>query len=117
MVVFIKILLRRSFFSESEQRSGYASIEPMKEWHVYILRCKDGSLYTGITTDIERRLEQHNAGKGASYTRSRRPVTLAWHEKMASESAARKREAEIKKWTREEKMNFLIKKHGQARDT
>lgn len=66
-------------------------------WFVYILRCRDGSLYTGITTDLARRLAEHNAGRaGARYTRSRRPVTLAYAEPAVSRSAAARREFELK---------------------
>ncbi len=79
----------------------------MKRWHVYILRCADGSLYTGISTDVAERVEKHNAGKGAAYTRSRRPVTLVWSRPSKNESAARKREANIKSWSKREKEVFL----------
>lgn len=51
-------------------------------WWVYLLRCGDGTLYTGITDDLDRRLAAHNAGRGAKYTRSRRPVTLVWREEQ-----------------------------------
>ena len=78
-----------------------------KPWVVYILRCADGSLYTGITTDLEARLLKHNAGKGGAYTRSHTPVALVWHEEAASESAARKREAEIKTWSKTKKERFI----------
>ena len=66
-------------------------------WKLYILRCNDGSLYTGITTDVEKRLAVHNSGKGAKYTRSRKPVELVYAEKCGNHSAALKRELEIKK--------------------
>lgn len=79
----------------------------MSSWSVYILRCRDKSLYTGISTNVEKRLETHNQGKGAAYTRSRLPVLLLWQETNLSESAARKREAEIKHWTKREKEDFL----------
>lgn len=79
----------------------------MSIWSVYLLRCVDGSLYTGISTNVEERLKSHNAGKGAAYTRSHRPVSLVWSETMESESAARKREIEIKRWTKAEKEQFL----------
>jgi putative endonuclease len=79
----------------------------MSRWSVYILRCRDGSLYTGISTDIEARLKTHNAGKGAAYTRSRKPVTLVWSEAAKTESKARKREAEIKGWSKSEKEEFI----------
>lgn len=61
-------------------------------WWVYLLRCGDGTLYTGITDDLDRRLAAHNAGRGAKYTRSRRPVTLVWREEQPDKSAALRRE-------------------------
>lgn len=79
----------------------------MSSWSVYILRCRDKSLYTGISTNIEKRIETHNQGKGAAYTRSRLPVLLLWQETNLSESAARKREAEIKRWTKTQKEEFI----------
>jgi putative endonuclease len=79
----------------------------MAAWSVYIVRCSNDSLYVGISTDVEERVKRHNAGKGAAYTRSFRPVVLVWTEAAESESAAKKREAEIKKWTREEKLRLL----------
>ena len=78
-------------------------------WKLYILRCGDGSLYTGITTDVAKRLEVHRSGKGAKYTRSRGPLELVYEEECGDHSAALKRELEIKKLSREEKMK-LIKK-------
>mgnify|MGYP001589659135 FL=1 len=79
----------------------------MPPWSLYILRCADGTLYTGITTDVEKRVKAHNAGKGAKYTRGRGPVTLVFVEEEESESAARVREAEIKRMTREEKERLV----------
>lgn len=76
-------------------------------WMVYMLRCADGSLYTGITTDIQRRLAEHNgdeAAPGARYTRARRPVTLAYVEAADSRSAAARREAAIKRLDRTHKL-------------
>jgi len=81
----------------------------MARWHVYILRCRDGSLYTGITTDLDARLRAHNAGKGAKYTRSRLPVALAWSAAAKSESVARVREARIKALSRTEKLAYMQK--------
>ncbi|MDH3360605.1 MAG: GIY-YIG nuclease family protein, partial [Desulfobulbaceae bacterium] len=67
-------------------------------WRVYIVACADGTLYTGITKDLSRRLDEHNQGLvGAKYTRSRRPVRLVYYEKVADRSAAAKREYAIKK--------------------
>ena len=72
-------------------------------WFVYLLRCADASLYTGITNDVSRRCEQHNAGTASRYTRSRRPIRLVHQERHASRSEALKREAVIKALSREEK--------------
>lgn len=66
-------------------------------WHVYIVRCVDDSLYTGIAKDLDARLTQHNTGGGAKYTRSRLPVELVYTENASDRGAAQKREAEIKK--------------------
>lgn len=75
---------------------------------VYILRCADGSLYTGITTDLARRLDEHNQStKGARYTRSRRPVTLVWHERHVSRAAASRRERAIKNLERPQKEKLM----------
>jgi putative endonuclease len=80
-----------------------------KPWHVYILRCSDGSLYTGITNDLEKRLIAHNSGKGAKYTRSRKPVVLVWKKQMKTSTDARKLEIEIKSWPRAKKLNQIDK--------
>lgn len=72
-------------------------------WFVYLLRCADDSLYTGITNDVERRCQQHNAGTASRYTRSRLPVELVYRESQASRSLALKRELAIKRLTRQKK--------------
>ncbi len=71
-------------------------------WYIYILECADGTYYTGITTDRDRRLEEHNTSdiRGARYTRTRRPVKLVYYEEVASRSEALKREYEIKNLTK-----------------
>lgn len=77
-------------------------------WHIYILRCADGTLYTGVTTDLARRISEHNeSSKGAKYTRVRRPVSLIYSETFENRSAACVREAAIKKLSRDEKLNLL----------
>ena len=78
-------------------------------WKLYMLRCVDGSLYTGITTDVDKRITAHNAGKGAKYTRSRRPVELVYSENCEDHSVALKRELEIKALTREQKLKLIQK--------
>lgn len=77
-------------------------------WYLYILRCKDGSLYTGITTDVSRRLEEHRRGKGAKYTRGRGPLELVYRQACGSHSQALKRELEVKALKRERKEQLLI---------
>lgn len=74
---------------------------------VYILRCADGTLYTGITNDLPRRLKTHNAGRGAKYTRSRLPVEPVYSEEAPDKSAALRRELEIKAMTREDKLKLI----------
>lgn len=76
-------------------------------WHVYLLQCADASLYAGTTTDLVRRLLEHNAGKGSAYTRGRRPVRLVYEERHPSRSAAQRREAELKRWPRERKQALM----------
>ena len=83
-------------------------------YYVYMLRCGDGSLYTGSTNDVERRLRVHQSGKGARYTRSRLPVELAYQEELPDRSAALRREAAIKKLTRDQKL-ALLEKRGETR--
>ena len=78
-------------------------------WYVYMLRCGDGSLYTGSTTDVDRRLREHQSGTGARYTRSRPPVTLVYTEAAADRSAAQRREAAIKKLSRDQKWSLIGK--------
>ena len=80
----------------------------MSGWFVYILRCVDNTLYTGITTDLKRRLFEHNeTKKGAKYTRCRRPCRLVYHSSWAGRSEAAKEEYRIKKLTRREKENAI----------
>ena len=75
----------------------------MSEWLVYILRCADDTLYTGITNDLIRRCDQHNAGTASRYTRSRHPVVLVYQETQATRSLALKRELAIKALSRKQK--------------
>ena len=79
----------------------------IENWFVYMVRCADGSLYTGITKDVIRRCQQHNAGTASRYTRSRRPVRLVYQEAHPSQSSALKREAAIKAMTRQSKLAMI----------
>ena len=80
----------------------------MEEWFVYIVECADKTLYTGITTDMERRINEHNSSpKGAKYTKTRRPVTMVYFETALDRTTASKRESQIKKLSRKEKMELI----------
>jgi len=78
-------------------------LERPPHWYTYILECSDGSYYTGVTTDLKARVDRHNSGKGAKYTRARRPVVLVNFEPYLDENSARRREHELKGWRREKK--------------
>lgn len=78
-----------------------------KQWFVYMLRCGDGTLYTGMTDDVQRRLEAHRSGKGAKYTRGRGPLELVYQETLPTRQEALSREWHIKHMTREEKQNLI----------
>ena len=76
----------------------------MKQWILYMLECKDGTLYTGITDDLPRRMQAHASGKGAKYTRGRGPLTLRYIENCQDHSQALRREIQIKRLTKKEKL-------------
>ena len=78
-------------------------------WFVYIVRCSDGTLYTGITTDLTKRVAAHNSRKGAKYTATRTPVTLVWSQPSESRSTASKEEYRIKQLSRQEKLTLIDK--------
>ena len=77
-------------------------------WQVYIILCTDDSLYTGITTDLQRRFEQHSSGRGAKYFRGRRPLEVVYREDGHSRSSASRRELEIKKMERPAKLSLIL---------
>ena len=76
-------------------------------WFCYMLRCSDDSLYIGITSDLLARVEKHNQGFGPEYTRKHRPVVLIWYQEFADSAAARKREIELKGWSRRKKLELV----------
>lgn len=80
-----------------------------EKWYVYMVRCADNSLYTGIATDVERRLQEHNNSEtlGAKYTRARRPVRLVYQEEVSSRSAASKREYAVRKLVKRDKETLV----------
>ena len=79
----------------------------LKSWVTYMVRCSDGTLYTGVTNDIEKRVKTHNEGKGAKYTRSQLPVTLVYMETHCDRSAAQRAEAALKGLKRAEKIEMI----------
>ena len=82
-------------------------MSPRKKWYFYVLSCSDKSLYTGVTTDVNRRLSEHNAKKGAKYTRSRVPVIVLYYREVENRSAAQKMESAFKKLSRSKKLERL----------
>ena len=83
----------------------------MKRNYTYMVKCSDGTLYTGWTTDLEHRVKAHNDGEGAKYTRSRRPVELVYYEEYATKAEAMKREDSIKQLTRKQKEKLIENKN------
>ena len=84
-------------------------------WYVYMLRCGDGTLYTGVTDNVERRLAAHRSGRGAKYTRGRGPLELVYQEQVPDKSAALRREYQIKRLTRQEKEQLIRNPQKQDR--
>jgi len=76
-------------------------------WFVYILKCRNGSLYTGVTTDLQRRLREHQQGSASRFTRSQLPVKLVYHEDGMTERRAKRREAELQSWSRGQKLALI----------
>ena len=94
--------------TEREERKELIEVVSLTPWFVYILCCADDTLYTGVATDLERRLHEHNhTSRGARYTRIRRPVRLVYFESVADRSLACRRERVIKKYTRQEKQQLI----------
>jgi predicted GIY-YIG superfamily endonuclease len=86
-----------------------------KGWLLYILKCKDGTLYTGITNDLSRRVQQHNEGTASRYTRGRKPVKVIYQEQCRSRSSALKKEYRIKSLSRQEKEAYILSKTRSSR--
>lgn len=82
-------------------------VEENLTWYVYLVQCADGTLYTGCTNDVIKRIKTHNEGNGAKYTRSRLPVKLVYQEEVSDRSQAQQREAQLKKFTRQEKLQLI----------
>jgi len=99
----------------SEGDAVESTVSSEREHYVYVLECADGTYYTGYTTDVDRRVEEHNAGEGAKYTRGRTPVTVVHTEAFASQSAAMSREYRIKQLRRPDK-DALVREEGEGRE-
>lgn len=115
------MLVERNEAALPEQAgSAQGQVDPAQAWYVYILECADGSLYTGMTNHLTRRLAAHNAGKGAKYTKTRRPVRLRYSEELENRSLALRREAAIKKLSHAQKRamceNFAQKENRCSTD-
>ena len=83
--------------------------KPKNNWCLYLVRCIDGSIYTGISIDVQARIDKHNSGRGAKYTSSRLPVKLIYYESQPNRGSAMKREKEIKTWSKRKKENLASK--------
>jgi putative endonuclease len=103
---------RRMIGRMREKRSIARKGEP---WFLYILRCKDGTLYTGITKDLDRRLKMHSEGRASRYTRTRRPVRLLYHENCRSRADALIRECKVKAFPRKKKEALSLPPLGGGR--
>jgi len=86
---------------------GEPQPSPSKGWFVYLLECADNTYYAGVAPDLDQRLKKHNSGRGAKYTRGRRPVRLAWSQGCGSYAEARALEAQLKGWGREKKRQLV----------
>ena len=104
-----KLVLSEPFEYAYGESKGHSEPNHQKTtmWYVYILRCADGMLYTGSTTDIDRRVKEHNRQKGGAFTRVRLPVKLVYQQSYPSRTQAQKREAQIKSWTRKKKLALI----------
>ncbi|MFK7862266.1 MAG: GIY-YIG nuclease family protein [Granulosicoccus sp.] len=111
--------------TQANHSDGFCEIdqtyEVTKKWALYIVECNDGSLYTGVTTDLDRRVSEHNGcgpganGRGAAYTRGRRPVTLVYHEQHFDRSEACKREFFVKQLSRTDKLQLISLQRSTVR--
>lgn len=97
-----------------KSKAGYSRGEVLN--YTYMLKCSDGTLYTGWTNDLEKRVEAHNSGKGAKYTKARRPVELAYYEEFETKEQAMKREYAIKQLGRKEKQKLIAGKEVKLSD-
>ena len=93
---------------QEKEAASPAKVKDTDDWELYILKCRDGSFYTGITTDLERRFKMHQNGKASRYTRTRRPVEVLYHEKCGSRTQALVRECAVKEFSRKKKEELIL---------
>lgn len=98
---------------ERKRKASKRGVKNREKWFLYILKCSDGTFYTGITNDPDRRLKMHQAGKASRYTRTRRPVEVLYQEKCGNRSRALIRECEVKEWPRKKKNSLVT---GELKD-
>jgi putative endonuclease len=110
-----KRMLRAMEAKATPKRPRKGVAETAAVWHLYILECGDGSLYTGVTTDIERRIREHQEGTGARYTRTRGPVALVHAEECGSRSQALSRECAVKSLPRRKKNELILGRTDQKK--
>ena len=107
----LEITLTMGLIGMKHQKKSYGNIDigmkKMTTYKVYMVECSDGSIYTGIATDINRRLEQHSKGIGSKYVRARLPISLQWSSESMDLSSALKMEHHIKSWNRERKLEWI----------
>ena len=112
----LEITLIMDLIGMIHQKKSYGSIDiGMKEmttYKVYMVECSDGSIYTGIATNIDRRMEQHSKGIGSKYVRARLPITLQWSSESMDLSDALKMEHHIKTWDRDKKLQWIRRSHS-----
>ena len=103
----MKVKYKRMLEGMSRKEKALPKRRLKKNWSVYILRCSDGTLYTGVTNDVKRRLKMHNAGTAAKYTRTRNPVNLVYRKGRLTRAQALSREYAIKALSKQEKENLV----------
>lgn len=99
--------IRKINYPERAKRRGTIGIIKSFMYYVYLIECRDGTIYTGITTDVKRRFKEHSSGRGGAYTKVKKVKKLLYAEECKNRSVALKRESEIKGWRREKKLNLI----------
>ena len=104
----IRISFSCALLVSTVNNGSFTMTKKKEKWYLYLARCSDKSIYTGIAKNVNTRIERHNQGKGALYTASRRPISLIYQEEHSDRVSAMKREIEIKRWPRKKKVLLAI---------